>query len=179
MIVSFGNSPLKPQTSKEKDIKKSNDNNLKNDTDSKVSVEKLAKDSVELSTVKPEKLDSANEDATKVDAVSKDKEKAETKSVKNESTDVKDSKKSEETKINKNFGSKLAVLNKILPKENEQISAKTILGMSTLASGVAVAVGLFNRSFIRTAGIVAAFFTPYLLTKGVELINDQAITKKD
>lgn len=177
MIVSFGNTQLKPQASKEKDIKKTNDNNLKNDTDSKASVEKLANDSVELSTVKQEKADSTNEDLTKNDSVSKDK--AETKSDKNESTKLKDLKKSEETKINKNFSSQFAVLNKIMPKENEQISAKTILGMSVLASGVAVAVGLFNRSFIRTVGIVAAFFTPYLLTKGVELINDKTLTKKD
>lgn len=177
MIVSFGNTPLKSQTSKEKDIKKSNDSNLKNNTDSKANVEKLAKDSVELNTVKLEKIDSVNQDVNKNDVDSKDK--AESKSTKNESAELKGSKKSDETKINKNFISKLAVLNKIMPKENEQISAKTILGMSVLASGVAVAVGLFNRSFIRTAGIVAAFFTPYLLTKGVELINDQTLTKKD
>lgn len=154
-------------------------------------MEQPTKDSVEISSKIPEneeirvaKRDAdyvvVNEDKSKNNNLHNQKDDSAFIGIKANDTKKNSSSNDSKIKSKQNTSDNISSLfNKILPKKNEQISAKTILGMSTLASGVALVVGLFNKSFYKTAGIIAAFFTPYLLTKGVEIISEQNVNKKD
>ncbi|MEI7475517.1 MAG: hypothetical protein WCK67_12150 [bacterium] len=175
MITSFGKIQLTPQTIKIDEPKKNDTKIVTNTSNAPKTaattiVDQPDKDVVEINTAKTEaKQVKVPENKTETTEEKPSEIKETPKETKHEPI--------EENKT-ENVKSKLSGIMKFLPQKDEKISSKSILLASTAASGVAVLVGLLNKKVFETIAIIGAFFTPYLLTKGAEMIKDQHTPKK-